>query len=76
LVILAHLVFGSPGHGHRGPHGHHGHHHPGLGRPFHHHGGPGGNCEDYGDWWKNEGRQAFEAYLERVKAEKQSTDEA
>lgn len=75
LVILARLVFGSPDHGQRSPHRPHGQHHLGHVHPVHHH-CPGGGWEHCGDWWKKEGRQAFEAYVERVKAENQPKDEA
>lgn len=70
LVLLARLLIGSPGHGGHGRHGHgphRGHFHHAGRCHFHH----GRGWEHYGDWWKSEGRQAFEAYVDRARSKEE-----
>jgi hypothetical protein len=70
IVILAKLIFGSLGGGHRGPRGR-----------SHRHGMPGRECADRGwkeewggdrwrywrDYWKEEGSEAFDRFVSRKK---------
>ncbi|MGD0566493.1 MAG: hypothetical protein ABSA34_04075 [Candidatus Goldiibacteriota bacterium] len=72
IVVLAKMLFG-------GSHGSHYKHHGDKWRrrPWRHmHGGewaPGGdysNWKYYEDYWKSEGKAAYEAYLERIKGNK------
>jgi MFS family permease len=65
IVILAKLIFGAAGgNRHGGPR-----HNPWKGNPW---GGPRGSARDnwrfYRDFWEEEGRHAFDQYLERKKA--------
>ena len=75
IVVLAKMLFG-------GTNGH-GSHHKNYGDKWHRrtwkhmHGGnwaPGGdysNWKYYEDYWKSEGKAAYEAYLDRIKGNKQ-----
>jgi len=71
LVILAKILFGSFG-AHRGRHGHNGRGrwnnwtHPGCseGREWDF---PGENSRHYRDFWKDEGKKAFEEYVKKIK---------
>lgn len=78
IVLLARLVFGNIG-----PHGGHRHHHgPHHHRPWHNHvkghdwkndewkiNGGWKDWRYYDDWWRAEGKAAFEGYIERAKSE-------
>jgi hypothetical protein len=83
LVILAKLIFGSFGHHH--DHDHSARFHRKIERKWHRFLGveeedededlwkPGGsykNWKFYDRYWKEEGKAAFEAYIERIKSEK------
>jgi hypothetical protein len=66
VVILAKLIFGAAGGGrHGGPK-----HNPWKGNPWEgKHGSTRDNWRYYRDFWEEEGRHAFDQYLERKKAE-------
>jgi len=86
IVILAKLLFGNFGtcgthHGRHGRHGHHGHHDyrkfmwnnccnedDETWKPK----GSYHNWKYYEQYWKEEGKTAFEAYIDKVKAEKEN----
>jgi len=68
LVVLVRILFGFPGrHGHRAPWGHKRERYnmEGMG-PWAGHGGPE-NFHAYKDFWKEEGREAFEKFVEKRK---------
>jgi hypothetical protein len=77
LVLLARLIFGSIGHHERG-------HHPGHNLKHHHHNrkhyrewkrddwmikGGWKNWDYYDGWWREEGKAAFENYIDRMSNE-------
>ncbi|TAL29748.1 MAG: hypothetical protein EPN93_20635 [Spirochaetes bacterium] len=68
MVVLAKLLFGSHGVHGRGKHAWGRHHEWVAMRHAHRRGGDREDWKYYGDFWREEGRNAFDEYVKRIKS--------